>query len=469
MNHGNVIAFTRDPGPLAIVGLRGHSIAALRAEAHSLGLTDAWIVADLSLGAWRGHQVAAEFCDQLGIELPKRSRPARAPGQDLSEFPYADIVGEFIDTEALGDSATSSALEHAELIRSAIEATQRYTFVVLAPMFGAPWEEENLLFIRFLSQALHPTQSNVIVACTGQQLPEIPRDWRVSWRSAVIAGDRAGHTEAPTPLPRLVPGIVTARMLEMIGDAGAAEPLETLGNGHFLVPPEFREDPATVDRLLYEQFAERLQSIGWLESYGAYHGRPVTLEPWALYIEGMQRFAEGGSGIMLRLLECAIGGARTAVERGIFQSHAQGLRIALQRFAEAAAIDDPPMAMPPRLRGFLLQSKGWGLVMTGAHAAADQYFEQARAVLEPLGDGAREYLYLLNISALARLRLGKPDEAMGFEQAIEEKIALLDRPDRRLEYVNTINIARLHRRAERLDDARDYYRKAFATTLGARS
>jgi tetratricopeptide (TPR) repeat protein len=98
--------------------------------------------------------------------------------------------------------------------------------------------------------------------------------------------------------------------------------------------------------------------------------------------------------------------------------------------------------------------------------------QRARELLRPvLGPHATQFLYLLNISALNRLNLGDYETALRIEKEIE---AVAPQPssgecDYRLRYVNSINIARLHRRANRFDLAESYFEQAFETTAGART
>lgn len=467
MERLHAINFSRDHGTLELTGIRAADIAALRTALADAGLEGAWSVADLSQGAWRGNQVATEILEQLALDPPRRERPAMPQGNRTESvgLSYADVVGEFIDAEARGDRATLETLALAETIRSAVCQGPSRLFLVMTPRYGLSWENENELFIRFLIQALRGTSSRVVLVATGSGLPATPAGWSIEWQGV------------PLQLPEgktmvgILPGVLSAELggaLES-SDPGCTGSLVRLANGHLLIPPELRRDPSGVSRNEFDHLASITGAFGWLEAWAQYHGNRIHVEPWVLYIEGMQRFAEGGSGITLRLLERAIEYAASPAERGIFQAQAQGMRLALQRFEEAAAAPLPALSMPPELRGFLLQAKGWGLVMTDEMARAEECFSEARALMAQLGTERREYLYLLNISALCRLKSGNPEGALAMEAEIEERAAHLERPDRRLEYVNFINIARLHRRLRDPANAEIYFNRAFRTTLGARS
>jgi hypothetical protein len=82
---------------------------------------------------------------------------------------------------------------------------------------------------------------------------------------------------------------------------------------------------------------------------------------------------------------------------------------------------------------------------------------------------SRESLYLLNISALALLKLGDAHGALAIEREIEMKAAALPCFDWRLAYISQTNIARLCLHLGDLEGAARSYGLAFATTMGVRS
>ncbi|MBI3424301.1 MAG: tetratricopeptide repeat protein [Acidobacteria bacterium] len=463
------IDFTRDPGTLSLPGFRARSQETLRQQIENAGLPGTWVAADLSLGAWRGQQVAREFFAQLALELPSSEFAVAdwhraAPPREIS---YADIIGEFIDAEALGDRATVESLNFAQRIRERVQGVAPYLFLVIAPRAALPWENENLLFIRFLAQALRATPSKIALVAADADDPAVPADWEIDWQGSrepppvTVAGDILG----------LVPGVSSPEMRLALAaaDLPPAAALIPLANGYCLVPPERRRRPQDVARLEFDRLGALARPFGWLDAYAQFHGNNMYVEPWFLYTEGQRRLAEGGLGITLRLLERALTKLRIGLDWGIFQSYAQGLRVASQRFAEAANIPDPPAVLPPEMRSFLLQSKGWGYVMTGNLACAEACFQQACSFADPAGQERREYLYLLNIFALCRLKAGDITQALALEKEIEERTARLPFPDRRLQYVNSINLARLYRRRQEFEQAEQYFNAAFSTTLGARS
>jgi tetratricopeptide (TPR) repeat protein len=469
MDRLTAMEFTRDPGPLALHGFRSCNQETLRLELDRAGLQGSWVVADLSVGAWRGHQVAREFCAQLAVKpLVAEFLAAETMNRDQDiEIAYADVIGKFIDAEASGDRATITSLHYARQIRDVAQGATPRVFMVVIPRYGMPWEPENVLFIRLFAQALKSTRSTLALIATGEGDPEVPVDWTIAWSG----GAQTSRTNTGDDIVGLIPGVIAPDLADMFHATGlpGRENLIPLANGHWLVPFERRRPPTAVPRLDFDRLGTLARSHGWLDAYAQYYGNKMYVDPWFLYAQAQQRFAEGGTGITLRLMERALAQVRVGLEWGILQAYAQGLRVASFRFADAAGIADPPTTLPADLHCFLLQCKGWGLVMIDELAHAEECFRRARELTDPESRDRREYLYLLNISALCRMKAGELEIALGLELEIEERRKRLSPPDRRLQYVNAINIARLYRRRGQPEKAERYFRDAFATTLGART
>jgi tetratricopeptide (TPR) repeat protein len=145
------------------------------------------------------------------------------------------------------------------------------------------------------------------------------------------------------------------------------------------------------------------------------------------------------------------------------------MRIATGKWEEGAAVEDPPETLPVSLRQFLLEAKGWSLVMSNRPDEAARLVDRAAGLIESSGDHARERLYLLNIRALCAFRSGDVDAALALEKEIESRLDQLSPPSWALVYVNAINQARIYRRLGELDRSVLYYGRAFETTLGART
>lgn len=463
-----VADFTRDPGSLTLTGIRARSETILRQEIQRANLKGDWVVADTSLGAWRGHQVSREFAAQLALAIPhpQATLALKNNSEQPLELSYADIIGEFIDAEGRGDQTTLIALGHAARIRNRVLNDASKLFVVLLPRYGIPLEKEDILFIRFFSQALRGTPSTLVLVATDETDPQLPIDWQIDWH-----GSLSTPTANEDGVVSLVPGIIDPELMNTLGANGLSksEKLAPLANGHWLVPPERRRNPKQIPRLEFDQLGTLAHSCGWLDAYAQFHGNNMYVDPWFLYTEAQQRFAEGGIGITVRLVERAITCAQSGLDVGILQCYAQGLRVATLRFAQAASIGDPQPTLPTDIRGFLWLSKGWGLVILNDLPRAAECFRQAQAAMEPASHDPREYLYLLNISALCQFKSGKIDQALAMESEIKERIARLPDPDWRLAYVNSINLGRLERRRGQLEQAEQHFRDAFDTTLGVRS
>ena len=264
------------------------------------------------------------------------------------------------------------------------------------------------------------------------------------------------------PISALVPGAVDpdSRGLGVTGHRIAA--------GWVLIAPEWRRAPDPQSRLEHDRLAASPVADG-LHAFAQLRGHNHFVDPWFLCTEAFRRLAEGGQGLALELLQRAAACARTLDDRAALQSLAQGFRIALMRYDEAAAAADPSPALAPDLRGALLMTKGWGLAMSGRYVEADPYLREARELLEPRFGSRMQYLYLLNIHALVRAGLSDFDGAMALERRVENGCHALPERDARLDYVNAINIARLHRRLGELDHASERYAHAFACTAGART
>ena len=446
------------------------TLAVLQGSLARAGLADiaSWLVADVSLGAWRGHQVATEFCLQLDVAPPRRAWPSLT-GSDRSRS-FADLIGHGIETESRGELSVLIALDAVDRITAQLRASTRRTVVVLAPRIGLSWEAEDLLFVQLLAARLGDV-ADIVVAYADPPSPD----------DELLARAATEWLTAPSPKPpvdqpsepvALIPGIVEPEAAHALGLAsdtiGQHAPVVALPRGFFLVAPEFRRLPREASRLQYDQLAAAAAGVGWLRAYAQYCGNNVFVDSTFLLSQSWERFAEGGGGIALRLLaraeECAQGPSAQAIA----QCQAQGMRIAMSRFADVAAVPDSTPAVPHRLRGFLALAKAYGLVMINQVERAKAVLSEAQHIFEGVDD-ARELLYLLNIAALGSLKQGDPERALILEHQIEARVKRLPRADWRLRYVNMINIARLERRLGDLDESRRAYAAAFATTLGSRS
>ncbi len=466
---GTVVRVTRRPAIAPLNGFRTNSVDGLLTALTASSVVDP-AIADLSIGTWRSHEVARSCFAQLGLPWPLPDPPlgdqrklraawmdAEAPG-DREPHEAGSSIGDWIDAEGRGDAATLSAVTLAEALFGGL-GDRPLALVVIAPRFGSRWRTEDAAFLRFLAQGARLSDS-LLLATDDAEPPAVLPGLEISWRDV----PRAGVRPRPGGLAPLVPGAVdveTAQALDVVG--------HPLPEGWTLVPPEWRtpRDPAA--RLDYDRLGTSSAISPGLRAFAQLHGNNHFVDPWLLCAEANRRLAEGGHDLALELLERAVACARSLADRAALQSLLQGFRIALMRFGEAVAAPDPSPGVYAPLRGVLLMTKGWGLVMSGESARAEPYMHEARELLLPRFSGRLEYLYLLNISALGRVNLGDLEGALRLEREIEAALAARDERDGRLAYVNSINIARLLRRRGDLTAAATYYERAFDTTLGTRT
>jgi tetratricopeptide (TPR) repeat protein len=403
------------------------------------------LASDLSLGAWQSNHVASELCAQLGIELPPSGRTIDGT---LESRATADVIGELVDREMAGDLMAMRAAALAEIVGEAM--TPDMLIAIVAPQFELTWEEPDIRFVEQLAAVLQIRQARLML---------------------IVPSDTDG---APTKgLRMLVPGIVSPDVAAAIDAREAPSEVRSLmlENGFELIAPECRRRPDELSEARFAELAVIAKGCDApsLSAYAQCHGYKLFADAAWLRKEAVRLSAEGSANLALRLAERAANCGRGPEDSLAGESLVQGMRIASQRFEETAAQDAPSPDAPAAQRAFLLEAKGWGLTMIGESREAERYLSEARALTDvELGD-ERERLYLLNISALNRLRLGDPEGALVMEREIEERHALLARRDWRLEYLNALNTARLLRKLSRLEEALQYFERAFATTLGVRS
>ena len=444
--------FERDAGPVRLAGLRAATLAELAA-----GLRDRWpghglVAADLSLGAWRPHQAATEVCEQLGLRLEPSPSAVPATGG-------AESVALLIDRETAGDATVRAALLAAARVRRCADGgASPLAVCVLAPRFGAAWVRADVLFVGFLARAFRGSPHRVIIATADPGPPPLPGGWAVSWAGPVPAAGGAEGARGPIAL---IPGIVPLADAADLMAAGGPWPALALPVGRALLGPELRPDPRPLPREAYDPLVRAVPRMPWLAAYAHFHAGDRCADRWRLYREACARFDTDAPRLLERCLALAAGEG----ERALFTAVAQGARIAAHDFAAAAAVADPVPAASLALRAFLEEAKGWALTMCDRPEDAEPHLAAARELLAGEPDAAAR-LFLLNISALNRLKLGDAPGALAFEREILSRRA---GAGCQLAYVNALNLGRLHRRAGRLAVAERWLRVAFATADGVRS
>lgn len=412
------------------------------------------LFADLSLGAWTPNQIAKELRAQLGLEStpPCLGKPLRGS--------TAELIGILIDRETTGHQPTIRTIEAAGQIAAALaRSNSPRSIIVLAPLDGSALGEDNELFLGWLAAA-EDGVSEVIVAA--RERPHLPEHWLISFRQAA---PRERPVSAAGPLPPF-PGCLGDTIVECLVTPEKRVHLRPLAGGAWLLPPELRNgSPAgaisAAERELLAQWPV-IAPDPWLRAFASIARGSLSDELIPL---GWRALSEGSNDLALRLVEAAISQDHSEESRASKTAIAQGMRIGIQDFEAVARESDPAPHLPLRLRGQLLQHKGWGLVMTGRAAEAASYFKEARALLQT-DPATREFLYLLNITALVHLRCNDLERAMKLETEIERMLHESPTPDWHLIYINSLNKARLHLRLGETVPAAALFVRAFDTSRG---
>ena len=447
---------------MIVDAVRAPTPAALVAALERVGAPE-WAFADLSLGTWRAHQIATELAAQLGIGAG--ARPARFAYPSIGTLDYGGFVSDGVDADARGNRVVLDALARAEAVAAAIASGRGAGVAVLAPRAGIPWHDTDVAFLRLLGARVGGGPL-VIAFCDDRPDADVP-GCELRWLPAAPALPEQA-VAASTSLVALVPGLVDAEVVEALGGIEPAS-LHPVSGGRFLVAADARPEPGAVSPLQYDKLHAAAHAAGLreLEAYAQYRGNNCFVDPHALAAQAWERFHEGDGDLALRLMVRATGCAAWPQTQW-FEVQLQGMRLGLDRHADAASADDPSPAFDPAVGAFLAGAKGWGLTFGPDPGAALPYLREARAVLGP-DDGLLEHMYLLNISALAELKSGDIDGAFALESEIERLLPTLPVADFALAYVNAVNISRLHTRSGNLNAARRYLERALSTTRNLRS
>ncbi|TCW83999.1 hypothetical protein C5O80_12990 [Burkholderia sp. SRS-46] len=411
------------------------------------------IFSDLSCGPWRGHWLARELCRQLDLPDPQPIQPDLHAGNRSSDA-YADTVSQLIDAEGGGDRNFATAHDCASRIAARVRAYAISHVFVVAPQNGHVWGSENLHLLRLLADAAqcHGFDLWCIACGDGVPAPAAGIEW--------VAFDTP-PAQAPRHAGSALAGLVREEWL-----ANADSPLPPhlrVRDGSLLIAPNARSDRPGAGEL------QRLGSLAlpaYLQTCLALHAPAQNVE--FLLASAGQCFAEGGYDAALTILDRIDTGALDPLLRAAVEARKQNIAIALMKFERAAQGMLPDEAMPDAVKASLYQSKAWGLVMTGHARVANSYFELARQHFDP-DSAPRLALYLLNISALAKLKSGDVDGALALEKEIESRLQDLPGRDWHLIYINCLNLARIYKKIGALDEATLYYRRAFFVTSSART
>lgn len=465
------IQCTRRSGPANIEAIRADSLAEILGQLSTPGESRAGAVAvsDLSLGAWRGHQIATELLGQFAQD----GQNAMAKAVSTDSGGVATNIGFWIDAETRGDIAKLKALQSVKAILAATGSNRETTFLVVAPRFGHHWGRDNEFFLHFLASCLTDYPHRLVVAFPKDDSSTALRPdlFRVRWLESRYREEEPSDSLAQAAgLLALIPGVIDSGLAAELSRQGAAEESHCfpVGNGRQLVPVELRKDPGNMSAAQMTRLLPIGREHGWIASYLMYY-LPEGIPDFGVLIrEAWYRLSEGSGDIASKLMDRTLEAAFNEEMRSAFQIQYQWMRIASHRFQEAGDVEDPTEALDRHNLGTLYWQKAWGLVMSERPRDARMRFEKARDLLE-FAEEDVTHLYFLNIYALSLLRTGDFDEAMVIEREIEQRLAARETRDWHMAYINNLNIARLLRRKGDLEGAERHYGNAFDTTEGART
>lgn len=452
----------RQPGPIPVRSTYFRSWDALAGELDvpRAELPARCVFSDLHLGAWKGHWIGRELCSQLGVPFPGQRQPRLGLRPD--EIDEGRYIGALTDNEGAGDFNTLMALQIATATLEAIKARGIRWIVVLAPAAPRTWGRENLLLLDFLAQGCRAAGCDLLLVFAAADA-RAPARWDQRWLG----------TQPAAPGPRTpgqlaaIPGLIPKRFVD---GAHSSADVVHLSDGRLVLSPLARKRPDDPARACLAEFLDGPGSLEyqWLAAYAFCDDVPDDAEVEILFASAKDRSAEGGDDVVLDLLEQ---GKRKTTDRqllGWADGQRQNAVLRLRRWEEAAAGPLPDDALHPSLKIVLHHDKALGLVMTNRAAEAEPHFKATRDLCSDQQD-SKFYLYLLNVSALNKLRLGQAEEAFELEKIIERRLADERITDWHATYINTINQARLYKRTNDLVTSEAYYRRAFAITDGVRS
>ena len=425
------------------------------------------IIADLTLGAWRGGVVAREFAEQLGGTIPF----SFTLGSDASS---EGQIGRFIDYETQGDIEFLNPFRSVELVLNLSTACQPIDFLVLAPTRSQTWGDENVTFLDLLARAFDGSGTHIALVAADPRKVSVPSNWQIDWRVAPVTKRNVRGVGSV----KAVPGIISKQIAKKLPLTGC----HRLNNGLFLVPPECRIAPEPHSILaLKERLGPGIPN--WLKAYCQLTGG-IHKDVDFLCRCSAAALLEGGFELALLLASSAVDASsefKSDRSQGYlslpqFQrfrinfalAQLQGLRITLRRNSELYSAPTPEPYLPTDLYSFLLQAKAWGALSVGRLIEADTLFHKAELISRPRAN-TLGYQYLLNSYALCRLRLGDATQALAFEDRISTWLDKNATDTDHLFYINRLNKARLMRQAQRFAQADEYYCEAFSTTEGVPS
>jgi hypothetical protein len=422
------------------------------------------IVGDLSLGGWRCHQVANEFADQLGLDLPVAAvQLAKHSGR--SEHVGSDLLGLAIDAESKGEGGTTASLEAATALLDWLAGRPAKSFFVILPIHRQPIGQQNIRFIEFLAAGLRDVGGTLTLVATGSDPDNLPSSWQPAPSEAPGAsGLRAPRRAAVDRRWAAVPGLIPS------GTPAAAtdEKVEaiTLARGLALIPPSLRPDDVSPDRR-HRPLRAIEGAPAWVVAYQQSRGLDTRSDLRAMGDYAWACFQRRDGELGLQLLQDGSRVARFPSPQGDLLVSLLAMQIGCHRYTEAAADERRPRGVTPTMLEQWLRGKAYAAALSGDSQAAAEWLAQSG---RPPRDGPPSWydLYLGNLEALIHFRSGDRARAEALQHEIEESLRSTTRDNWHLRYLNAINLARLDRDMGRHLDAEARYHQAFAITDGTR-
>lgn len=419
---------------------------------------------DLSLGAWSGHEAAKQLGYQFGISFNTLLQPELDIIKAWRNSGYSDTIARLIDTECIGLTNVRIAHENAAAICLQLAQFESFKIRVLLPIqYGLPFGSENLDLLVFLNRMLPPGTLELV--SLKQSYENLPFKANIKWKH--LAGTTVSGPVIPISIAAW-PGLIKRTTLEQLVNHNQFKVNEhfwQIRNGWCIVDPIYRQlpnpdSPPPSELINFLPEPDRFQAY-WYTFSGARGYEGIIRD------ETAKLFSEGAYDAANTMLEKARTATNDSLMRALLTLQLQGIRIALLEFKSASEEPIPEQGLPDELQAAIYQSIAWGLVMTGKASLGEPYFELARNKLKGKAS-VRDYLYLLNISALNKLNIGKLEEAFEFEKEIERSLRLMPDTDWHLVYINAINQARLYKIRREFDVSLQYYNLAFLTNDGLR-
>lgn len=215
-----------------------------------------WYVADLSLGAWVGHQAARRILEQLAnpidieSDAPGFGRHFRRSGSYTIED--AGLIGKLVDAESKGDTGVIAALALAERTIEALRRVPGHVLLVLAPRFGHVWRPDDAAYVRFLAHGIGGVDARLVLVAADAAAPVLPPGLEVDWWNSPPTEPPA--SAPPESLAGLIPDTPTRTLAGQTGLLGLAPAHGAeLLQGRLLIDPALRSRPAAPLRRQFDK------------------------------------------------------------------------------------------------------------------------------------------------------------------------------------------------------------------------